>query len=202
VKGGLARIVTMPTWDSENNVKKSKTPSRASIVVSREGELTPEAIAVIAAVATAQVRDSTVPLALATGHISANEVLLVIREARKQGIKKIVVTHAMGFPVNMSMLQMKQAVEMGAYIEFVGGFLIGEHAAFTIDQYYDAIRELGPSHVILSSDGGQVNRPFPDDMLALTAGQLRDKGMTAAELRTMLADNPADLLGLPRVSSH
>ena len=50
----------------------------------------PEAKAVISAIANAKVRDSNAPLVLATGHISAAEALLVIREGGKQGITRMV----------------------------------------------------------------------------------------------------------------
>jgi len=74
---------------------------------------------------------------------------------------------------------------------------VGERASFTVQQYYDAIRALGPEHVILSSDGGQLGRrDMPEDLIALVAGQLHDKGLTAAELHMMMVDNPAALLGL------
>lgn len=196
VKGGFARIVSMPTWDSENNVRKSRTPDRKFVAVSKNGELLPEAKAVIAAVAQATIRDTGAKLALATGHISPEEALMVIREARKQGIDRIVVTHGIGAPINMTMAQMKEAVSLGAYIEFVGGFLSGHRQSFTPQQYYDAIRELGPEHVILSSDTGQLDRPAPDETMAYVAGQLKDKGMTTAELHRMMVENPATLLGI------
>jgi hypothetical protein len=197
VKGGLGRIVSMPTWDSENGVKKSRTPNRASVSVSKDGQLLPETVAVIKAIAEAKIRDSDVKLALATGHISPEEGLMVIREAKKQGIARIMVTHAMGPPVGMNLAQMKEAVAMGAYIEFVGGMVQAPHRAFTPQQYLDAMRAVGLDHVILSSDSGQVGRAFPDDTLAMTAGQLRALGMTPAELHQIMVDNPAKLLGLP-----
>lgn len=196
VKGGRARIVSMPTWDSENNIRSSRTPDQPFVAVSRDGALLPEAKAVIAAVATAKVRDTDVKLALSTGHLSPAEALMVIREARRQGIERIVVTHAMAHPVNMTIAQMKEAAQLGAFIEFVGGFVVGSHANLTIPQYRDAIRAIGVDHVILSSDSGQMNRPYPDDMMAYVAGQLRANGMTTAELRRIMVDNPARLLGL------
>lgn len=196
VKGGRARIVSMPTWDSENYVRGSRTPNRPFVRVSQGGELLPETKAVIAAIAAVRDRDSGASLALATGHVSAAEALLVIREARRQGIERIIVTHAMGRPVDMNLAQMREAASLGATIEFVGGYVVGERAAVTVQQYYDAIRAIGPDHVILSSDSGQVGRPYPDDMIALVGGQLRALGLTREELRTITADNPARLLGL------
>jgi hypothetical protein len=196
VIGGYARIVSMPTWDSENNVRQSKTPTRAFVSVSRDGVLLPETIAVIEAVARAEIRGSKAKLALATGHVTATEALLVIREAKRQGIERIVTTHAIGHPINMTLAQMKEAAGLGAYIEFVAGFLSGERASFSAQQYYDAIREIGPAHVILSSDGGQANRPFPDDLIAQAAYQLKELGLSDAELRAMMIENPAALLSL------
>jgi hypothetical protein len=197
VAGGYARIVSMPTWDAENYVRQSRNPSRAAVPISRDGVLLPETIALLETIARAQIRDRNVKLALATGHVSAEEALLVIREARRQGIDRIVATHAMGHPINMSMAQMKQAAALGAYIEFVANFLIGARATFTGQQYYDAIREIGPAHAILSSDGGQANHPFPDDLLARAAHELRERGLSEAELRAMMIENPATLLSLP-----
>ena len=147
------------------------------------------------------IRDSDARLALATGHVSAEEALLVIREAKRQGIERIVATHAIGHPINMSMAQMKEAIGLGAYIEFVANFLTLPRAGFTPQQYYDAIRELGPAHVIFSSDGGQANRPFPDDLIAQAAYQLLELGLSRAELRTMMVENPATLLSLPALAS-
>lgn len=198
VIGGHARIVSMPTWDAENYVRQSRNPTRAAVSVSRDGALLPETIALITTVARAQIRDSSAKLALATGHVSATEALLVIREAKRQGIDRIVVTHAIGQPINMNVAQMKEAAELGAYIEFVANFLFGERGTFTFQQYYDAIRQIGPAHVILSSDGGQANRPFPDDLIAQAAYQLRELGLSDAELRTIMAENPATLLSLPQ----
>ena len=198
VVGGHARIVSMPTWDAENYVRQSRNPTRAAVPVSRDGVLLPETIALIETIARAQIRDSSAKLALATGHVSAEEALLVIREGKRQGINGIVVTHAIGTPINMSMAQMKEAAGLGAYIEFVANFLSVERAGFTVQQYYDAIREIGPAHVILSSDGGQVNRPFPDDLIAQAAYQLHERGLTEAELRAMMVENPATLLSLPQ----
>ncbi len=196
IKGGRARIVSMPTWDSENNVRHSANPNRSFVPVSSNGQLLPEAVAVIQAVAEAKIRDSDASLALSTGHLSAAEALLVIREAKKQGISRIIVTHAMGHPIDMTVPQMKEAAELGAYLEFVGAFIIGTRAEFSAQEYFEAIRQIGADHVIISSDSGQLNRPYPDDTMAYVAGQLRAMGATEAELRKMMVENPRKLLGV------
>jgi hypothetical protein len=201
VIGGHARIVSMPTWDAENGVRHSRNPNRPAVPIARDGVLLPETIALIEAIAQAKIRDSDAKLALATGHVDAEEALLVIREAKRQGIDRIVATHALGHPIGMSLAQMKEAAALGAYIEFVANFLTLAHAKIPAPQYHDAIREIGPAHVILSSDGGQANRPPPDDLLAQAAHDLRELGLSEAEVRTMMVDNPATLLGVPQRAS-
>src|SRR4051794_38668908 len=106
VKGGWGRVVWMPTFDAENQVRVSKE-NRPFVSVSKGGALLPEVKEVIGIIAKNN-------LTLATGHSSAEEVLMLIREAKRQGVQRIVVTHAMLTPVLMSVPQMKEAVKLGA----------------------------------------------------------------------------------------
>jgi len=59
-------------------------------------------------------------LALATGHSSPAESLMLIREARKLGITRIVVTHPVLNVVNMSIAEMQEAAKLDALLEFCG----------------------------------------------------------------------------------
>src|SRR5713226_6083496 len=111
VKGGWGRVVWMPTFDAENQVRFSKE-NRPFVSVSKGGQLLPEVNEVLALIAKHK-------LTLATGHSTPQENLLLIRAAKDLGIDRIVVTHAMLPPVKMTIEQMKQATAMGAYLEFV-----------------------------------------------------------------------------------
>ncbi|HVP45538.1 MAG TPA: DUF6282 family protein [Bryobacteraceae bacterium] len=189
VKGGWGQVVWMPTFDAENQVKYSKE-SRPFVAVSRDGALLAEVREVIALIAKHN-------LVLATGHSSPNEDLMLVREARRAGVRSIVVTHAMLPPVGMNVEQMREAARMGAYIEFVYNALIGPNKAFDIKEYAQAIRAVGPEHCILSSDLGQAGNPLhPDGLLAFFAA-LRGEGFSVSEIERMAKTNPARLLGLP-----
>src|SRR5687767_3090511 len=72
VTGGWGRVVWMPTFDAENQVRSSKE-SRPFVSVSRNGELLPAVKEVIALIAKHQ-------LVLATGHSTSAEVLLLVSE--------------------------------------------------------------------------------------------------------------------------
>src|SRR5229473_5321218 len=188
VKGGWGRVVWMPTFDAENQVRFSKE-NRPFVSVSKNGSLLPEVKEVLAVIARNK-------LTLATGHSTPQENLLLIRAVKDLGVSRIVVTHAMLPPVKMTVEQMKQAAAMGAYLEFVYNALIGPSKIFEMPQYAAAIRAVGPEHCILSSDLGQAGNPLhPDGLEAFFRG-LRAQGFSVAEIDRMSKTNPARLLGL------
>ena len=129
-------------------------------------------------------------LMLETGHSSPAEGLMIVREARKQGVEHIVVTHATRPPVRMSVAQMQEAAKLGAMIEFV--FDRANMAANA-----KAIREVGPANCILSSDLGQPNNPLHPDGLMEFFAALKKEGFTDAQINLMAKTNPAKALGLP-----
>jgi hypothetical protein len=187
VKGQLTRAVWMPTFDSENQVRQSRE-QRPFVSVAKNGALLPEVLEVLSIIA----RNHWM---LATGHSSPEENLLLVREAKRQAIDRILVTHAMLAPVGMSIPQMQQAASMGAYIEFVYNALLAP-ANIKLDEYVRAIRAVGPAHCVLSSDLGQAGNPLHADGLASYFSGLRAKGFTEAEIDVMGKTNPGRLLGL------
>ena len=189
VTGGWGRFVWMPTFDAENQVRYSKE-NRPFVSVSRNGELLPAVKEVIGLIAKHG-------LVLATGHSASTEGLLLLREARRQGVQHMVVTHAMNAPVLMDVPQMQEAAKLGAFIEFVGGSLATPDAGARIDRFADAIRKIGPEFCILSSDLGQMGNALPPDGFGAFLVALRAKGFTEQEIGRMSKQNPARLLGLP-----
>lgn len=184
VKGGYGRVVWMPTFDSENQVTTSGD-KRPFARVAKDGQLVPEVIRVIGIAARNH-------LLLETGHSSPAEAMLIIREAKRQGVANILVTHAMSTPVNMTIAEMKEVVGLGAYIELV--WVRPDSAAAR--EYIKAIREVGPEFCVLSSDLGQANNPLhPDGLLALYQ-YLNRNGFSVGEIDRMSKINPAELLGL------
>ena len=189
VAGGWGRIVWMSTFDAENQVRFSKE-NRPFVSVSRNGALLPETRAVIAAIAKHR-------LVLATGHVSADEGLLLVREGRQQGVAHLIVTHAMNPPVLMDVAKMQEAARLGALIEFVGGSQTTADAPERVARMADAIRRVGPQFCIVSSDLGQKGNALPVDGFAAFLLALRAKGFSAADIDRMSKQNPATLLGLP-----
>jgi len=185
VEGGFGKIVWLPTFDSESQVKLTGD-KRPFAPVTRDGKILPEVLAVIALAAKHD-------LVLETGHSAPQESLLIIAEAKRQGVKHVLVTHAMASPGgSMTLDQMREAAKLGALLELV-------HAPLTDEQLSkeaDAIRTIGAASFVLSSDLGQPQNPLhTDGLLALYKG-LMAQGISAADIDAMSRENPARLLGL------
>ena len=172
----------MPTFDAGNEAAR---PNRPFVPVSREGKLLPEVIEVLRIMAKYK-------LALATGHSTAAEHLMLTREARKAGITRIILTHPSGV---MSLDQMKEAAADGAYVELVYHSLLGGGRR-AIDSYAKTIQAIGAGHCILSSDLGQADSPVPTAGWKTYLDVLKKAGVTDVEIEMMARRNPARLLGL------
>jgi hypothetical protein len=186
--GGWGRFVWMSTFDAENQIRADK--SNAPFVrVAQNGELLPETKAVIAVIAKHS-------LVLASGHVSADEALMMFREGQRQGVQHMVATHGMAAPTSLTIAQAQEAIRSGAFIEFCAGTLATAGAQAKIDRFAEQIRAIGPEHTILSSDLGQKGNALPPDGLAVFYEMLRKKGFNDQELDRMTRKNPATLLGL------
>ena len=187
IKARTGKVVWMPTLDSEIESRTSKEPHRPFVAVSRNGELLPEVKEVISLVA-------KYDLVLASGHIAPEEALMVFREAHRQGVHRMIATHAMDLAGKMNMDQMLEAAKLGAIIEFDFRKILGPGGRA------DAIRRIGPERCFISEFWTKDEAPREyaglDEMGAF-AEEMHKRGFTDRELDVMFKENPARLLGLP-----
>jgi hypothetical protein len=188
VEGTWGRIVWMPTHDSEHEVTYNKE-TRAKAAVSRNGKLIPEVFEVLDLIKERN-------LTLATGHVTPEEALMIMAEARKRGITRIIVTHPLLGEqfTNMSLLQMQEAVKLGGAIEITAGTISrdGPGKARAIE----VIKAVGTQNVFVSSDSGLIGTPNHPDALAQAAKSLRAAGFNEQDLNRMFKETPARLVGL------
>ena len=173
----------LPTFDAESQVKLTKQ-NRPFVSVVKDGKAVPAAVQVMEVAARHN-------LVLETGHSSPAEGIILIREAKRLGVKNIVVTHAL---TNMGGLytipQMQEAAQLGACLEIVYG------NADVIRASADAVKAIGARSFIVSSDLGQPSNPLhPDGLLEIYRG-LAQQGISSADIDLMSKTNPARVLGL------
>ena len=195
--------VWMPTTHATNYLKyvdhvpmfaKSMPKDIKGIsILKRDGSLVPEMGPILASIA----RNN---LILATGHLSPEEGLALIREAKKAGVAKIVVTHPVATFVNYSADQMREAVKLGAtYLEHVFNDCTPQVAnPIPPSALGDAIKAVGPEYCIMSTDSGQVVNPPPVKVMTRYIREMLDYGLSPKSIRLMTATNPARILGMKK----
>ena len=186
--GGLGRVVWMPTFDSEHYTR-TYAPNPNFVPISRDGALLPEVTQVLALMAERN-------LALATGHSSPEESILLVEAAIEAGVDRIIVTHPMLPPVGMSIELQVKAASMGAFLEYPFNALMPD-GGVDYDALVETLRAVGPERAILSSDLGQPMNPVHTDGLINYFERLRQSGFTQSEIDRMAKLNPARFLGLP-----
>lgn len=207
MRGRPGRMVWMPTFDSENEVRRSKEPNRPFVRVAQNGELVPEVRQLIGLVAKHQ-------LTLATGHLSADQALMVLREAHRQGVRHLLATHPMDAGVYMTEAQMKEAIALGAFIEFDFRNILTGRIQYPLGLTpvaggrVEMIRKLGPEHVVIDEfwtkthsrgGAGRYDESYEyggPEGLAAWVKAMNAQGFTNRELDLMCKVNPAKLLGL------
>jgi len=183
--GGFGRVVYMPTFESEHYNPNSPI----AVPISKNGELLPAVHEVLKIVAK---HDMT----LSTGHSSPAESIMVIKAAKAAGVNRIFVQHPIMPRVGMSIEMQKEAVKLGALLEYVLGEAMGNAKDF--EHWAEGIKAVGPENVVIGSDLGQWGRALPTDGYKLTIPRMLKAGFTKAQIDMMTKSNPARLIGLEK----
>jgi len=181
--GGHGRIVWMPTVDAAQGPFAATVKANEILPVSKNGQLLPEVRAVLETIA-------SLDLALATGHSSSQDSLLLVRAAHDLGIERIVITHPLG-DLSMPEAIQREVVSLGALLEFPLG-MSAPIGATSVDDLVKRIRAVGAEHVVLSTDLGQTGNPVPALGFAAGVQRLLDSGITQREIDLMIRENPPD----------
>jgi hypothetical protein len=138
-----------------------------------------------------------------TGHITAEECVRAVEEARGRGVGRVLCPAAYYKPD-----EVRELVRLGAFVEF--SFFVMSHATQVGQTMIDAerhrsfplveleavaanIRAAGPERVVLGSDSGSYVLPPPVEAFREFLIMIEGAGFTADEIRRMTADNPAHL---------
>lgn len=183
-----ARLVWMPTFTSAHHLRVEGKPEKDGVtVLNGQGRLSNAAQALLDVVAAHG-------LALATGHLAPAESALLVPEARRRGVRAVVVTHPeaafIEFPLD---LQRELAALGGVFFERCYNSALANPGG--VRQIAAAIRAVGVETTVLSSDLGQPENPAPVEGLLQYHRALMQAGLTPAELDRMARANPAQVLG-------
>jgi Family of unknown function (DUF6282) len=128
-------------------------------------------------------------LVLATGHLSAEEIPVVVRAAVDAGVRRIVVTHPEFTSQRLDLARQQELAEMGALLERC--FTTPYSGKVSWEQMLENVRRVGPRHSVLSSDLGQPDNPPVEDGLALMADEFLRAGFSEQDVHVMAVENTA-----------
>jgi len=160
-------------------------------VLDAEGRVRPEVRDVLRLIAEKDV-------ILGTGHISVKEAMVLVEEAVKTGVKKILITHPLATFVNYSIAEMKSILEKGATMleHNINDTTHQIKHPISPAKIADAIKAIGPERTIMCTDGGQIINPRPVEMLETFISQMMEFGVPESDIVTMVRDNPSRVLSL------
>lgn len=196
-----AKEVWMPTIHASHYVaQKDHVPTLAKAVkadvkgiylLNEDGSLKEELYPIFKKIAEYNV-------ALGTGHITCKEAKMVVKEAAKVGVKKIIVTHPLATFVNYTVEDMKEVLDNGAlFLEHVFNDVTRQVAyPITQKQIAEAIRAIGAKHIIMSTDSGQWLNPIPAQSMGIYIKDMLELGISEDDIHLMVKVNPAKMLGL------
>lgn len=193
---GKGKIVWFPTVDADYH-RKIFHQEGEGIKLIKKGNLLPEVEEILKLIAQYN-------LILGTGHISPEEVKLVTKKAISLGVKYILITHAMADVPGLSLEDMQEIADLGAFLELTYvNHLMGENATIishqnwhqvSIHQMAEAIKIIGAKHFVLSTDLGQKLDPFPVTGYNSFIKGLINENIPIEDINLMSKNNPAKLL--------
>jgi microsomal dipeptidase-like Zn-dependent dipeptidase len=136
---------------------------------------------------------------LSGGHLHITEIFKVFEEAKKRGVKRLLVNHPT-FIVDASHDDIRQLVSMGAYIEHSLCMFIPvgnrPKSMLPIEELGALIQAAGVDATILASDMGQKGIEHPVIGFRNVIKECIRIGYGDEDIRKMVATNPLRLLGL------
>lgn len=199
-----AKIVWMPSVDASDTIQKVAvekktpwldpivwidTPDRGLNVLNEDKEVIPEVKNILALL-----RDTEV--ILDTCHLNAEESYTLVKEAKKMGLSKIVVTHPNCSVNKMTIPEQKELAEAGALLAYAFLPCLPMYDGQQPVEIAHMIKQVGPKRCILISDLGQIQNPTVVEGMRMFITHMLIAGLTESEIRVMVKDNPQALLSL------
>lgn len=195
-----AKMIWMPTAQSANHLRSSRRKSRLATnvalkdspgitVVDAYGELLDVVKEILDSIA-------EFDAILSSGHLHISEIWTLFTEAKKRGVKRLIINHPM-YGLHFTYDDIRELAEMGALIE--------QSACLYVDSRFNVYspRELkehidaaGVEHSSIGSDLGQVDNPSPVEGMRQAIKLCLALGYSEDDVRLMVRDNPAKLVGI------
>lgn len=175
-------VVWMPTFSAHHYTMQQH--NRAGIEIASDGTLVPEVIAILEVARSHE-------MAVASGHVSPSEAILLFRAAGDMGISRMIATHPTHWSTKEELAEMTR---LGAYVEQTFLSCMPSRGRTTPAEMASLIRELGPERCVVTSDFGQWMNPPPAEGMRMAIAELLNAGMSPEDITTVVKTNPKALV--------
>jgi len=196
-----ARMIWMPTAHSANHIRSNfrktrlaanialKSPKMLTVVDEQGGIIDP----------VKEILDSIAEFdaILSSGHLHVWEIWKLLEEAKARGVKRMIVNHPM-YGLHFTYDDIREIAEnFDAVIEQSACLYVDSRFnVFEPELLGEHIRAAGVQHSSIGSDLGQVDNPTPVEGMRQVIKLCLALGFTDDEVRQLVRDNPARLVGL------
>lgn len=133
---------------------------------------------------------------LSSGHLHVAEIWALFTEAKKRGVKRLLINHPM-YHLHFSPEDTRELAALGAIVEQSACLYVDSRFnTFSPKELKEHIEAAGVENSSLGSDLGQTDNPSPVEGLRQMAALCLGLGFSEADVATMVRDNPARLVGI------
>lgn len=195
-----AKLIWMPTAQSANHLRSSRRKSRLATnvalkkspgitVVDEYGDLLDVVKEILDSIA-------EFDAILSSGHLHVSEIWTLFEEAKKRGVKRLLINHPM-YGLHFTPEDVRELAEFGAIIEQSACLYVDSRFnTYSPAELKEHIDAAGVEYSSLASDLGQVDNPLPVEGMRQIIKICLGLGYSEDDVRTMVRDNPAKLVGL------
>jgi hypothetical protein len=138
-------------------------------------------------------------LALATGHISSQEIIALVERARQLNVTKIVVTHAINDFISETILspeERQMLAKEGVLMEHTAVEIMPTAMGANPADVAASIKSLGPQNCIMATDLGRTPHVTVGEGMRMFISAMLNHDLNEQEINHMVKINPCKLLGL------
>jgi hypothetical protein len=133
---------------------------------------------------------------LGTSHCSKEEIAVLVPQAAKHKVKKIVITHPYCPVPDLTLQEQAELAEKGAFLELCLYSAMPVSGKVSVRDFARTIERVGAERVVLATDFGQPFHPTPAEGMRMFCANLLAAGVAKEQLDIMTKRNPSYLLGL------
>lgn len=199
-----ARVMFFPTWGAAHDRERGGMSKHIGHILERAGNLTREpgmratdaSGRVLPEVCECLAVAAEYKMLVCTAHISPKESMAVALKAKDYGIESVVFSHPDSNSVAATREEIRDMVALDAVCEFCTLGMLPRFQRITPALAMEIVSEIKPERAVITTDYFFEWSPPAAETLRMLAGTFLEMGMPFEDVRKMMRDNPARLLGI------